>query len=202
MKTEVEISRQLFSMPIRQKSKTEFFSATDLVKAGNKYRQSLGMSSFNLTQYLKSKSAKDFISELAHKYKLIPVTKGRGRNSTTWVHPLLFIDIALSIDPKLKIEVYEWLFDSLIKYRNDSGTTYKEMSAALYKRNGNHKEFPNFMKKAASYIKRKVDVEDWNTANEDQLSKRDLIHRSIITLSNVLTDPYQIVKLSVKQHCV
>lgn len=34
MKTEVTMVRTLFGMPIAQKSKTEFFSATDLVKAG------------------------------------------------------------------------------------------------------------------------------------------------------------------------
>jgi len=43
-------------------------------------------------------------------------------------------------------------------------------------------------------------VKDWNKANEKQLQKRDHIHRSIITLSNVLTEPKQIVKIAVHEH--
>ena len=29
----------------------------------------------------------------------------------------LFLDLALAINPKLKVEVYEWLFDKLLEYR-------------------------------------------------------------------------------------
>jgi hypothetical protein len=32
----------------------------------------------------------------------------------------------------LKIEVYSWLFDKLIKYRNNSGDSYKKMAGALF----------------------------------------------------------------------
>lgn len=200
MKTEVIITRSLFGLDIKQKTKSEFFSATDLGKAGNAYRRSISRNDFNLSQYLKSKSTIEFIEELTAKYKTIPLIKGRGRNSATWVHPLLFIDIALAIDPKLKIEVYDWIFDSLIKYRNDSGSSYKDMSSALYKRFNDHKKFPKFIENVANYIKDQIGVSDWNNATEKQLSKRDRIHRSIITLSNVLTDPKKIVQLGVSEH--
>jgi len=38
MKTEVIMRRELFGQPISQQSKTEFFSATDLVYAENMWR--------------------------------------------------------------------------------------------------------------------------------------------------------------------
>lgn len=199
MKTEVEVKRKLFGCEITQKSKSEFFSATELVSAGNKWRSNEGITNFNLAQYLKLKNVSEFINELDSKYGK-SVVKGRGRSSQTWVHPLLFIDIALAINPRLKVEVYEWLFDNLIKFRNDSGDSYKEMSAAIWQRYQNKREFPKYIADVARRIKQSCGVDDWNTATESQLKQRDLIHHSIKLLSKVLTDPYQIVRVAIAEN--
>lgn len=200
MTTQVIMKRELFGSEIRQQSKTEFFSATDLVNAGNKWRRDNKLNDFNLYQYLKSKSTVEFIKELEKKYEQKVLISSKGRNGSTWVHPLLFIDIALAINPKLKIEVYEWIFDNLIKFRNDSGDSYKEMAAALYIRYNNKREFPTYLSKVAMYIKSQVGVEDWQTATEEQLKKRDKIHDSIKLLCNVLQDTNQAVKLGVQEN--
>ncbi len=199
MKTQVIMKRELFGVEVAQQSKSEFFNATDLSNAGNKWRKANDLQEFNLYQYLKRKSSIEFIDELEEKYGNA-ITKGRGRNSATWVHPLLFIDIALAINPKLKIEVYEWLFDNLIKYRNDSGDSYRQMSAAIFSRFRNKKEFPNYIQKVANQIKESLKVKDWQTATEDQLRKRDLIHNSIKLLCNVLNDTDQAVRIGVKEN--
>jgi len=199
MQTQVVMKRELFGCEIIQQSKTEFFSATELVNAGNKWRLANGFKDFNLSQYLKSSSFVEFKTELENKYGNV-ISSSRGRLSNTWVHPLLFIDIALALNPKLKIEVYEWLFDNLIKFRNDSGDSYKEMSAAIYIRFANKREFPSYIQKVANYIKTELKVTDWQTATEDQLKKRDIIHNSIRLLCNVLNDTNQAVRLGVKEN--
>ncbi len=199
MKTQVLMKRELFGSEIKQQSKTGFFSATDLARAGNKWRFSRNLSSFNLSLFLKSKSALEFIEELNNKYDIV-LSKGRGRNSQTWVHPLLFIDIALAINPKLKVEIYEWLFDNLIKYRNDSGDSYKEMSAAIWQRFQNKREFPKYITKIANYIRKSCGVDNWNNASEKQLKLRDKIHYSIKTLTNVLTSTDDAVRIGVKEN--
>lgn len=199
MKTQVIMKRELFGCQISQQSKTEFFSATELVKAGNKWRRANNLSDFNLSQYIKSSSFKEFKEELQKKYgNVISVSRGAGSN--TWVHSLLFIDIALAINPKLKIEVYEWLFDNLIKYRNDSGDSYKEMAAAIYIRYPNKRTYSEYIQKVANYIKAELKVKDWQTATEEQLKKRDLIHNSIRLLCNVLNNTDQAVRLGVKEN--
>jgi len=199
MKTQVLIKRELFGSEIKQQSKTGFFSATDLSKVGNKWRVSRGLSVFNLSLFLKSKSTIEFIEELNNKYDIV-LSKGRGRNSQTWVHPLLFIDIALAINPKLKVEVYEWLFDNLLRFRNDSGDSYKEMSAAIWQRFQNKREFPRYIASIADYIRKSCNVTDWNTASEAQLKLRDKIHYSIKTLTNVLTSTDEAVRLGVREN--
>ena len=146
--------------------------------------------------YLKSKSFCEFKDEMESKYGNV-IINGRGRNSATWVHPLIFIDIALAINPKLKIEVYEWLFDNLIKFRNDSGDSYKEMCAALYIRFKNKSEFHNYIINVANRIKKSLGVSDWQKASEEELRKRDLIHISIKLLCNVLNDTDKAVELGI-----
>ena len=81
MKTEVIMKRKLLGGEIRQKSKSEFLCATDLVKVGNEFRRSLGLNHFNLSQYLKQKGTKEFIAELFRVKNVDPVSTGRGRNS-------------------------------------------------------------------------------------------------------------------------
>jgi hypothetical protein len=199
MKTEVEMKRELFGVEITQKSKSEFFSATDLVRAGNKWRGKKGLDKFNVSLYFRKESTIEFVSELEKKYGNILI-KGRGRAAQTWVHPLLFIDMALAISPKLKIEVYEWLFDNLIRFRNDSGDSYKEMCGALYTRCSNVKEFPKIIKEVAEKIQEACGVDDWQRATEKQLHKRDKIHDSIKTLCRVCTKINKIVDLAIDEN--
>lgn len=199
MKTQVLVKRELFGSEIKQQSDTGFFSATDLVKVGNKWRSSRGLSVFNFSAFLNNSKTKEFIEELNNKYDIV-ISKGKSKKSTTWVHPLLFIDIALAINPKLKVEVYEWLFDNLIKFRNDSGDSYKEMSAAIWQRFQNKREYPVYIQKVANHIKKSCNVEDWNTATENQLRLRDKIHYSIKTLTNVLTNTNEAVRLGIKEN--
>ncbi len=199
MKTQVEMKRELFGCAITQQSKTEFFSATDLVRAGNLWRKDKGVGDFNLSHFMKSEPFLEFKKEIEEKYGNA-ITTSRGKGASTWVHPLIFIDIALAINPKLKVEVYEWLFDNLIKFRNDSGDSYKEMCSSIYTRFEDKREFPNYIQKVANTIKSELGVEDWQKATEEQLKKRDSIHAAIKLLCNVLNDTDQAVRLGILEH--
>lgn len=196
MKTEVIMKRELFGEEISQKSKSEFFSATDLVRAGNKWRILNGIQPFNMIEWLRQKSTKEFISELESKYGKVKIS-AKGRGSHTWVHPFLFIDMALAINPKLKIEVYGWLYDQLLKYRNDSGDSYKKMTGALFLNHSNKSTFTKYIKEVAEKIRKSCNVEDWQSASEIQLELRDKIHENIALLCDVLKDNDQAVKIAI-----
>jgi len=188
MKTEVIMKRPLFGIEISQKSKTEFLSATDLVRAGNKWRNENNLNDFNLSLWFTQKSTVEFMEELNKKYGVVKIS-GRGRGVHTWVHPFLFIDIALAISPKLKIETYEWLYDHLLKYRNNSGDSYKKMSGALYNNCSNKSEFADFIKNVAKQIQNACGInswEEWQKADIETLQKRDRMHENIALLTDIL----------------
>lgn len=187
MKTEVIMQRDLFGMPISQESKTEFFSATDLVKAGNRWRMINGLTPFNEKAWMQNKGTQEFIEELESKFGKVKIS-ARGRGQHTWIHPLLFIDMALAISPKLKIETYSWMFDHLIKNRNESGDSYNLLCGALYKNHDNKSTFHKYISGVAKNIQTACQTKDWNTANEKQLKARDQIHREAALLCEVLQD--------------
>ena len=195
MKTAVLMKRELFGCEVEQNSKTEMFNATSLSKAGNKWRSANGLSEFNLSQWLKSKGTQEFISALEKKHGDV-LKVGRGRNSATWIHPLLFIDMALAISPSLKIEVYEWLFDNLLKFRNESGDSYKRMAGALFVNASDKAYYYKYIQDVAQKIKLACNVNDWQTATEPQLQKRDKIHDAITLLCDVLRNNDEAVRLA------
>lgn len=49
------------------------------------------------------------------------------------MHPLLFLDFAMWINPSFKIKVLKFVYDEMIRYRNDAGDAYKELSSAVMK---------------------------------------------------------------------
>ena len=47
------------------------------------------------------------------------------------MHPLLFIDFAMWINPAFKYDVLKFVYDEMIKYRNLSGDAYKNLAASV-----------------------------------------------------------------------
>lgn len=198
MKTEVIMKRSIFGSEISQKSKSEFFSASDLIKAGNKYRILNDLEPTTLNNYFASSKNKEFISELEKQYSKVKIS-AKNKSQHTWVHPLLFIDIALWINPALKIEVYKWIQDHLLEYRNNSGDSYKRMVGSLYKTAKNKSSFNNNIQFVARYIKLECEVKDWETASEKQLKLRDKMHDYISFACDMVKDANMAVEIGVQK---
>lgn len=47
------------------------------------------------------------------------------------MHPILFIDFAMWINPSFKYDVIKFVYDEMIKFRNLSGDAYLSMSKAV-----------------------------------------------------------------------
>lgn len=195
MVTEVIMQRELLGDFVRQKSKSGFFNANDLMRVGNKWRANNGLKIANIQNYFKQDGTKEFMSSVESKYGIIK-TSNKGRNGEIWIHPLIFIDLALWLNPKLKIEVYEWLFDNLLMYRNDSGDSFKKMCGALLIR-ANKTDFVSNIQKLCKLIQVECGVSDWNNATQEQLRLRDRIHENIALLADVLNNNKEAIRLGI-----
>lgn len=195
METNVIMKRNFMEAEISQRSDNGFFSATDLMRIGNKWRVNNNLQIIDMNDWFNNKGAKEFISLLESEYGKVKIS-GRGRGIHTWVHPYLFIDMALAINPELKLKVYEWIYDSLIKYRNDSGDSYKKMTGALWNTQENKSTFSKDITAIANKIKLFCEVTDWQEATEKQLNLRDKIHEYISLLSDIIRDRDNLLDIS------
>jgi len=178
MKTAVIMKRRLWGYEISQNSKTGFFSQTDLVAAGNHWRTLSNLPPFDPKEWFRRTSSKEFTTALESKYGNVR-TIARGRGQHTWVHPLLFLDVALAISPKLKIEVYEWVNDGLLQIRNDSGDSYKRMCSVLLAMTEDKTQFVDLVADVAIMIRQACGVKDWQRASLEELKMRDKCHDNI-----------------------
>lgn len=119
IEAEVILKREFLGSEISQKSENGYFSATDLFKVANQWRASQGLCLKSIEQYNCVKSAKEFEAQLAKQYITRIYKRGWGQH--LWIHPFLFVDMALWLfNPDFKLEVYEWIFNDLPKYIDGS----------------------------------------------------------------------------------
>jgi len=196
MTTEMFLQRPLLNGTIRQSNQTGFFSINDLLIVGNKWRITNDMKIFNYDSWYNSSATQEFLTELKSQFGEVIKSK-RGKTGERWAHPFVVIDIALNIDPKLKVEVYKWLYDELLKHRNESGDSYKKMCGYLYENCKNKSNFHRGVMKTAVMIQDACKVKDWQIASDEQLKLRNKIHENIALLCDVLRDNNQAIRIGI-----
>lgn len=130
MKTSVNMVRKMGNFEVVQRTKDGMFNATELLKQWNKYS---GMKK-EIKDFFENKSTKEFIqtieSEDSANRGNSPYLKTRGKHGGTWMHPYLFIDFAMWLNPKFKYKVIQFVHDQLIEQRHSAGDMYKTLSNA------------------------------------------------------------------------
>jgi hypothetical protein len=120
---------------VYQRTKDGFFNATSLMKQWNASR---GMKK-EINDYLENKATEEFVEELILEenldkgnYPYVKSRASRGDNAGTWMHPLLFLDFAMWLNPRFKVKVLKYVQDEMIKFRNLAGDAYPQMCKAVY----------------------------------------------------------------------
>lgn len=132
------MKRDLNGLSVRQNSKTTMFNANDLLEIFNANAKTPK----RLDKFLKAQDTQKYIEVIASdinsnnpkwgELDLQVIQTNRGRvNGGTWMHPYLFIDFAMWLSPEFKLTCVKWIYDKLIVFRNESGDSFKEVSAAL-----------------------------------------------------------------------
>lgn len=139
MKTNNILTRPMGEFYVQQRTKDCFFNATDLLKQWNLHTHNSGdAKKKDLDDYFSNKSTSEFIDTIITKEELsdksmvvVKSRASRGENAGTWMHPMLFIDFAMWLNPSFKYEVIRFVSDELILLRDQAGENYKKLSAAV-----------------------------------------------------------------------
>lgn len=113
-----------------QRSKDYYFNATLLIKCWNERNPNKEK---QLARFLVQKETKEYIEQLKKEGIEVPYIAGRGKgdNAGTWMHPNLFVDLAMWVSVEFKVKVLSYVVDKLIQMRCDAGDYYKEMCATI-----------------------------------------------------------------------
>jgi hypothetical protein len=190
MKTPVIMVRDFGDLSIRQESKYQFFNATDLLNAYNKAHGE----DKRMQNYLDNESTKRYLNALTADESLNSskeselgdsfITSKRGKFGGTWMHPYLFIDFAMWLSPEFKVTVIRWVYDNLIKLRNECGDTFKEVNETLFENKPNTPpfEYANEARMINKLVFGSSDKGQRNLASEQQLDMLKQLQRLDIGL--------------------
>lgn len=150
MKTNQEMIRYIDNFSVVQRTSDGYFDGSELLRQWNGVD---GNSQRKMDEFLLSKETSQFIEALIAEernnslgenspkidnqvFKKSKVKeKGKiGRpKEQVWMHPFLFIRFAMWINPRFEVKVIKFVYDEMIRYRNDAGDAYKELSSAVMK---------------------------------------------------------------------
>jgi len=206
MKTAVIMKRELMGIPVRQNHKTKMFNANDLHKIGNEHRKILGLPAKQLAQYFTIAPTDELIKEicLTEVIRLDDVKKAtKGKEGGTWVHPILFVDLAMWYSPKLKYQIIKWVMDDLMEARDESGDSYKRMSSTLSRCFPKEFDHPLSYVRVAKAIAAACGVQEgadkWQKASERQLKLRDKIQANIELIADLCPNAGECINKAIEK---
>jgi len=143
MKTNIVMKRDMGGLDVHQRTKDGMFNATSLLKQWNESNGLKGRKGRRVDDFLNLINTKEFIEALKADFLntedsryLKPYTSTRGRHGGTWMHPYLFIDFAMWLNPKFKLGVIKFASDELIEQRHLAGDNYIKLSESGMKLKG------------------------------------------------------------------
>lgn len=136
MITNQVMKRPMGNFLVEQRTKDSMFNATNLLKQWN---EASGEKK-EITKFFDNDNTKEFISALMEEENLhtqksayVKSNARSDRGGGTWMHPILFVKFAMWLNPRFEVQVIKFVYDQMLKYRNDAGDAYKELGTAIGK---------------------------------------------------------------------
>jgi hypothetical protein len=163
---------------VLQRTKDGMFNATALL---NQWNRAAGMKK-EMNDYLRLQSTHDFLSALQSEFDFkdgnSPYLTSRGKYSGgTWMTPLLFIDFAMWLNPKFKVQVLKFVYDELIKCRTAAGDNYNVLAKSIASLPD--VDYPKVARALNWIVFNKHERDIRNTATPQQLQDMDELQRKL-----------------------
>ena len=143
MKSNKVMKRQMGEYDVFQRTSDSYFNASSILSQWN----SKGNSEKKINKYLSMQKTKDFIFEIESNlqmanlpnadYRAVKKIVGRsthnGRTADEiWLHPFVFLDMCMWLEPKFKVQVIKFVYDELISLRCNAGDNYIQLMKRVY----------------------------------------------------------------------
>ena len=136
MKTNQLMARKIGDYEVFQRTKDGMFNATVLLQAWN---NATGEKK-EVKKFFENENTKEFLDALVKEENLdgqnsaYVKSKARlDRGGGTWMHPILFIKFAMWLNPRFEVQVIKFVYDQMLRYRDEVGEDYNKLAATLAK---------------------------------------------------------------------
>lgn len=150
MVTNQIMTRKMGSFDVFQRTKDGFFDATALIKQWNAIESNTKK---DIKDYLYINPTMELIKTICEREGLLEKVAKSGNfvnqvvsssfkkrdgksgrpEKVSFMHPVLFIDFAMWLNPTFKYDAIKFVYDQMIFFRNESGDAYKELASSVSK---------------------------------------------------------------------
>lgn len=148
MKTNQIMIRPMGEFTVSQRTKDSCFDGGDLLRQWDSVK---GNGQRKMDEFLLAKRTGDFIealiaeerenglgenspkidNQVVKKSKVKEKGKAGRPKEEVWMHPFLFTEFAMWINPRFEVKVIRFVYDEMIQYRNLAGDAYPAMCHAV-----------------------------------------------------------------------
>ena len=194
----------------------------EIHQAGNSIRASKGLTEKGLEHFFRSPDVNEFFLSVQRKVNaensitaesaelevadgivtnrnelnLTIINSKRGKYGGTWAHPLVALRLAAWLDPDLEVEIYSrFLENKIIERRVESSDAWNKLRYSYSSMVGDSFKWFHFVH-IADAIGKKLECDDWDTADEETLIKRTKIQDTLSFLmdSKVIKNREQVLR--------
>jgi len=169
--------RKMGDFNVIQRTEDGYFESNSLLSQWNNVKDNPRR---DMSKYLSSPKTIEFINTIKSKsqnsevgdYQVVIRKHGKsmkegGRSKDEiYMHPYLFLDFAMWINPSFKYDVLKFVYDKMIDYRNKAGDAYKILAKNVQKLVGS-----NFMPPAMKHIGEAINWIIFNCHEKDLRNK-------------------------------
>ena len=193
MKINQLMQRDFDGNQVTQRTDNSYLNATDLLRIYNENAKTPK----RFLEFWNNKNTEEFLEALIREENLkgensnplkndfYIVTK--GKYGSTYMHPYLFVKFAMWLSSDFEVKVIKWIYDNLIKVRNDAGDHYIEMTETIKDRymewSNGKKPDPLIFIKEANYLKQLAFGYLNKSRNEASEQELDLLNK--LQLANI-----------------
>lgn len=201
MKTSQVLTRKMGEFNVLQRTSDGYFDGNALLNQWNAIPSNVRR---KFSVFIDSPKTKEFVETIRKRESQCPnmdngdlqaIKEIKGRNTKNgktkdqiWMHPFLFIDFAMWINPEFKYDVIKFVHDQMIEYRNEAGNSYKILASAI-SQIVNREDMPKAMMsiaKAMNYVVYNDHAQQIRNKQADEIRLKELceLQKDIAKLIN------------------
>lgn len=196
------MTRKMGEFDVLQRTGDGYFDANKLLLQWN--QSGMGMEK-KISRFLEKEETTSFIETIKSResqvidsqesaithlpdYQVVKQIKGKTNSlgkknpDQVWMHPMLFIDFAMWLNPEFKYDVLKFVHDKLIEFRHASGDSYKKLSASIQAIGGEKEDYSRIARALNFIVFNVHDKDIRNNADEEQLEELHKLEEKLADL--------------------